>query len=229
MFLQPVDPIRDECSDYFDVIKNPMDLGTAMKKLQSDEYQTVEQWKDDINLIWTNTITYNTPKALISTLAKTLQNYFKEETATFSSDSENDWNTEFENLKAQVLNLIKTGPKVVQQKQTKKSQPSNSQPKPPIPRSVSVQPKPIIQPSEPAPSSSTSSSVPYISQKEIIRLSKEIELIEDSSKQDQIISLIKKNEPKYAIGDDEIELNLFKLSPATLTELRSLLNKFQNK
>ena len=27
-FLKPVDPVADHCPSYFDVIKNPMDLGT---------------------------------------------------------------------------------------------------------------------------------------------------------------------------------------------------------
>ena len=29
-FLRPVDPISQSCPTYYDVIKNPMDLGTIM-------------------------------------------------------------------------------------------------------------------------------------------------------------------------------------------------------
>ena len=29
-FLKPVDPVADRCPSYFDVIKNPMDLGTVL-------------------------------------------------------------------------------------------------------------------------------------------------------------------------------------------------------
>ena len=29
-FLKPVDPIRDGCPTYYDVIENPMDLGTVL-------------------------------------------------------------------------------------------------------------------------------------------------------------------------------------------------------
>ncbi|KAF4692151.1 hypothetical protein FOZ60_014105 [Perkinsus olseni] len=33
IFLKPVDPVKDECSDYFTVVKHPMDFGTIRKKL----------------------------------------------------------------------------------------------------------------------------------------------------------------------------------------------------
>ena len=29
-FLKPVDPLEDNCPSYYNVIKNPMDLGTIM-------------------------------------------------------------------------------------------------------------------------------------------------------------------------------------------------------
>lgn len=234
MFLQPVDPIRDECSDYFTIIKKPMDLGTVRKKLETDQYHTVEQWKEDVNLIWTNTVTYNGQKALISTLAKTLQGIFKSLTTYFSSDVESDWDGQYEFLKGQTLSLIKNGSKVLQTKQ-KKSQNNNPVQKPAIPRSASVQPKPLsssttqnvsnITNTTESGKMPTNSSTNYtMSQKEIIQLSKQIEKIEDINKQDQIIDLIKKLEPQYTNDSDEIEIDLYRFKPQTLFELRTLVN-----
>lgn len=34
---EPVDPIKLQLPDYFDVIKNPMDLGTIRKRLEGDQ------------------------------------------------------------------------------------------------------------------------------------------------------------------------------------------------
>lgn len=235
MFLQPVDPVRDECSDYLTIIKKPMDLGTVRKKLETDQYSSVEQWKDDMNLIWTNTVTYNGQKALISVLAKTLQTIFKSLTTYLSSDEESDWDGQYEFLKGQTLGVIKSGVKVIQIKQ-KRALCSGATQKPVIPRSASVQPKPlgsnVTQGTGNTSSVETSAqlaganSAPNytMSQKEIIQLSKQIEKIEDINKQDRIIELIKKHEPQHANDNDEIEIDFYKFKPQTLFELRKLVN-----
>ncbi|CAG8635112.1 2596_t:CDS:10, partial [Racocetra persica] len=45
---------------YIDVIKNPMDLGTIAKKLKNRAYNSKEEFANDLYLIYTNCITYNT-------------------------------------------------------------------------------------------------------------------------------------------------------------------------
>ncbi|WFC96745.1 hypothetical protein MBRA1_003407 [Malassezia brasiliensis] len=57
-FLHPVDPVRDEAPDYFDVIKHPMDLNSVANKLQSGQYSDRFQFKEDIELIFRNARTY---------------------------------------------------------------------------------------------------------------------------------------------------------------------------
>lgn len=51
--------------DYGFLIKNPMDLGTAIQKLKDDRYETVEDVLDDIQLIWDNCKTYNPPNTVL--------------------------------------------------------------------------------------------------------------------------------------------------------------------
>jgi transcriptional activator SPT7 len=41
------------------VIKQPMDLGTVMKKLKGHHYRSKKSFVDDLNLIWQNCLTYN--------------------------------------------------------------------------------------------------------------------------------------------------------------------------
>ncbi len=45
--------------DYYDIIKNPMDLGTVRKNLKINKYKTVEEVVKDIESIWDNCKTYN--------------------------------------------------------------------------------------------------------------------------------------------------------------------------
>ncbi|KAL7038599.1 hypothetical protein ACKWTF_009621 [Chironomus riparius] len=58
-FYYPVDPIAYQCLNYYDVIKNPMDLSTMNIKMEKGEYKTPEDFEADIRLIIDNCLTYN--------------------------------------------------------------------------------------------------------------------------------------------------------------------------
>lgn len=57
--MEPVDPIKYNILDYFDIIRNPMDLGTVKKKLSHNCYLKAEEFIDDMTLVWQNCFTYN--------------------------------------------------------------------------------------------------------------------------------------------------------------------------
>ncbi|KAJ7043378.1 hypothetical protein C8F04DRAFT_1229515 [Mycena alexandri] len=56
-FLKPVS--KAEVPDYYDVITNPMDLQTMLKKVKHKQYKSKREFKDDLDLIWSNCFTYN--------------------------------------------------------------------------------------------------------------------------------------------------------------------------
>ncbi|EAU92016.1 hypothetical protein CC1G_06003 [Coprinopsis cinerea okayama7 len=56
-FLKPVS--RVEVPDYYDYITNPMDLGTMAKKVKNKQYKSKREFKDDLDLIWSNCYKYN--------------------------------------------------------------------------------------------------------------------------------------------------------------------------
>ena len=58
-FLSPVDPELLNLPDYFDIIKNPMDLSTIKKKLDDGSYSDPWQFVDDVRLMFENAWTYN--------------------------------------------------------------------------------------------------------------------------------------------------------------------------
>lgn len=78
-FTRPVDPVRDEAPDYFDVIKEPMDLSSVSNKLQSGQYKDRFQFKDDVDLIFQNAKTYTPdPKAWIHYEASRSESAFRQ-------------------------------------------------------------------------------------------------------------------------------------------------------
>lgn len=56
-FLQRVS--KREAHDYYSIIKNPMDIGTMMKKLKTLQYKNRTEIVSDLNLIWNNCLAYN--------------------------------------------------------------------------------------------------------------------------------------------------------------------------
>ncbi|KAG6888372.1 hypothetical protein C0995_008808 [Termitomyces sp. Mi166 len=56
-FLKPVS--KAEAPDYYEVIGNPMDFSTMLKKVKARQYKSKREFKDDLDLIWSNCLTYN--------------------------------------------------------------------------------------------------------------------------------------------------------------------------
>ncbi|KAI5172281.1 hypothetical protein NEFER03_1395 [Nematocida sp. LUAm3] len=74
-FLFPVDP---QIPDYYDKIKHPMDLSTVSKKIDQEEYESLEEVKKDIELIFSNCFLYNAVDSPVHKMGSTLEKYFKQ-------------------------------------------------------------------------------------------------------------------------------------------------------
>ncbi|OUM63817.1 hypothetical protein PIROE2DRAFT_29498, partial [Piromyces sp. E2] len=74
IFLEPVDP--QQFPDYHKFIHNPMDLSTIKKNLEKNKYQTIEDFKSDISLIFSNCIIYNPPGSWAREQGQKLEDYW---------------------------------------------------------------------------------------------------------------------------------------------------------
>ncbi|CAM9200709.1 unnamed protein product [Chrysoparadoxa australica] len=79
VFNNPVDPAALGLLDYFQVIKNPMDLGTVKKNLEASRYRTMEAFAKDVCMVFTNAMTYNPPGSEVYPVAQALKNTFEQE------------------------------------------------------------------------------------------------------------------------------------------------------
>jgi chromodomain-helicase-DNA-binding protein 7 len=59
LFSEPVDPVRDNCPDYFKVVAQPMDLGTVLNKIYLDIYKHYSEFWHDIGLVFNNCLRFN--------------------------------------------------------------------------------------------------------------------------------------------------------------------------
>lgn len=74
-FHKPVD--RKKVKNYYDVIKNPMDLETLEALIKHHKYCTVEHFMSDVDLIRSNSQTYNGPDSLYTKKAEEIVNEAK--------------------------------------------------------------------------------------------------------------------------------------------------------
>ena len=76
VFNSPVDPVELNLPDYFEVIKNPMDLGTVKKRVDNGLYRSITEVEADINLTFDNAMLYNPEGSVVWTMAKELKDKF---------------------------------------------------------------------------------------------------------------------------------------------------------
>ncbi|KAJ2437933.1 hypothetical protein GGF42_008465 [Coemansia sp. RSA 2424] len=77
-FMAPVDPIKQGVPTYFDVIKQPIDLSTIRTKLLvRHAYKSPEEFKADVELLFSNCFLFNTPGTYVHTQCETLQRIFQ--------------------------------------------------------------------------------------------------------------------------------------------------------
>jgi len=106
LFLYPVDPIRDGIPNYFEVIRKPMDIETVYKKINTNVYKSVDQWKDDVRTIWKNAKKFNQPGDFAYIEADFLSTVFEEKVKFFSDDRVDDWIREYEAISDELSKVM---------------------------------------------------------------------------------------------------------------------------
>nr|CAB3226160.1 bromodomain-containing protein 3 [Phallusia mammillata] len=75
-FHAPVDPVKLNLPDYFEIIKHPMDMALIKKKLDTNQYYSAKECLQDFNLMFSNCYIYNKPTDDVVLMAQTLEKNF---------------------------------------------------------------------------------------------------------------------------------------------------------
>uniref|UniRef100_A0A0D9XGF2 Bromo domain-containing protein n=1 Tax=Leersia perrieri TaxID=77586 RepID=A0A0D9XGF2_9ORYZ len=86
VFSEPVD--HEELPDYHDIIKHPMDFSTIKKKLDKGAYGNLEQFEDDVFLLTSNAMCYNSPDTIYYRQARAIQDLAKKDFENLRQDSD---------------------------------------------------------------------------------------------------------------------------------------------
>ena len=92
-FQHPVDPKHDNCPDYDLKIQNPMCLDKVKEKLNNSQYDKLEDWVKDVDLIWKNAIVYNTENQnpFLCLMAEDLSIWFRKRLIFGNNNQAKDW------------------------------------------------------------------------------------------------------------------------------------------
>ncbi|CAA0827281.1 Transcription factor GTE10 [Striga hermonthica] len=77
IFNEPVDIVKHNIPDYFNVIKHPMDLGTVKSKLHSNQYSNPMDFAADVRLTFRNAMTYNPVGHTVHIMADAMSKFFE--------------------------------------------------------------------------------------------------------------------------------------------------------
>ncbi|GMM34851.1 chromatin-binding protein [Saccharomycopsis crataegensis] len=75
-FLEPVDPVALDCPTYFDIVKIPMDLSTIQNKLQNNQYNALEEFYNDVKLVFKNCYAFNPENTPVNLMGHKLEAIF---------------------------------------------------------------------------------------------------------------------------------------------------------
>lgn len=109
-FQKPVISDGNHNPGYHDVVKNPMDLGTIREKLINRQYNTAQEWADDVRLVWYNALSYNYKNSSTFLMAQQLSDYFEKKWKRFPRSFEEQWMMRLERVEAKVNSLIESAP-----------------------------------------------------------------------------------------------------------------------
>ncbi|KAM0835990.1 hypothetical protein ACQ4PT_062600 [Festuca glaucescens] len=90
VYSEPVDP--EELPDYHELIEHPMDFATIREKLLSDSYTILEQFENDVFLLTSNAMSYNSDDTVYHRQARSIEALAKKdfENLRQASDSEEE-------------------------------------------------------------------------------------------------------------------------------------------
>jgi hypothetical protein len=106
-FHEPVDPVKLEIPNYFQVVKTPMDLSTAKKKLQNNMYDSPRQFLEDVNLIYDNCIAFNGEESFVGKIAVGFKSQVKNIMETLNFQHYLNIQEEYKRLKEEIFQLVR--------------------------------------------------------------------------------------------------------------------------
>jgi hypothetical protein len=90
-FHQLPDRDSEAMRDYFQNVARPIDLATVLANLEQNAYGQIQEWVEDMNLIWENAINYNGADSMIGAAAIAMKEKFARVLEWLPLNAEEKW------------------------------------------------------------------------------------------------------------------------------------------
>ena len=209
IFFYPVDPVQDDCPNYFDIVKNPMDLGTIKKNLRCNKYKSVSEWKRDMELVWSNSILFHTESSPVGMMALDLREYYHELTKFVSDSYRTAWKLKLIELHQEFALCVK---EVNKFRAVTKNRPV-------------VKRDQLCPMLEELPPPQFRRHYKFFTKDEINKLMNDLNSLKVESHIQMITSILKEHEPEMFDENDQIEIDINSLQPTTLRVIRDMVDQ----
>ncbi|CAH9099195.1 unnamed protein product [Cuscuta epithymum] len=211
VFNQPVDTVGLGLHDYYDIIKQPMDLGTVKSRLDSNWYKSPREFAEDVRLTFRNAMTYNPKGQDVHVMAEQLLQIFDNKWAPI--EAEVGLPTPTSTRKAPKL------PNSEMRKLAGRPEPlTDSKPK-----LKSTQPGRIAAPKKPKAKDPDKRDMTYDEKQ---KLSMNLQSL-PSEKLESVVQIIRKRNSSLCQQDDEIEVDIDSVDIETLWELDRFVTNYK--
>lgn len=237
-FLQPVDATLPGCERYYELIKDPMDFTTLKSKMEQRLYGSLDEWIDDVRVIFTNCYTYNQIGSEICNYAGALSMMFERQLDGLR-DKEDELleDAELAEMKSTMQQLYEEQAKMMQELTKLKLESENPQPTivyqqaaPIAPKKTN--PKQVAKPQKKKKGTSTNPKKPAQStfnKKRKAELTRNVTILSQQPQYlDGIVQIVQAELPKDK-QEGEVELDLDAMSTQTLLKLENYVNQCMGK
>ncbi|CAI8612128.1 unnamed protein product [Vicia faba] len=217
VFNAPVDVVKLNLPDYFDVIKHPMDLGTVQSKIATGSYTGPLEFAADVRLTFSNAMKYNPRGNDVHIMADALNKYFELRWKSIHKKIPRIESLPLP-MKREIFEDVKT---------TRPAHPSKKRKIASLPAQPETVPLPPAQPeviSSVQPEIIPHATKQVMSDKEKQNIGRELESLQGEIPA-HIVDFLKEHSSNgKECDDDEIEIDIDSLNNDTLFKLRKLLD-----
>ncbi|XP_057792397.1 transcription factor GTE4-like [Salvia miltiorrhiza] len=227
VFNKPVDAVALGLHDYFEIIRNPMDLGTVKGRLTQNWYKSPMEFAEDVVLTFQNAMTYNPKGQDVYVMAEQLCKIFEDKWAPIEADYKREMKLGAD---------YDVGPPTPTSRKAPQQSRARPDMKKPLDRSAMAH---SGDPKRKKPSTALSGKV-HAPKKPKAKDPNKREMTYDekqklsinlqdlpSEKLENVVQIIKKRNPSVSQQDDEIEVDIDSVDTETLWELDRFITNYK--
>ncbi|XP_042010812.1 transcription factor GTE4-like isoform X2 [Salvia splendens] len=227
VFNKPVDAVALGLHDYFEIIRNPMDLGTVKGRLTQNWYKSPMEFAEDVVLTFQNAMTYNPKGQDVYVMAEQLCKLFEDKWAPIEAGYKREMNLAAE---------YDVGPPTPTSRKAPQQPRERPDMEKPLDRSAmaysgdpkrkkpsSAQSGKVHAPKKPKAKDPNKREMTYDEKQKLSVNLQEL----PSEKLENVVHIIKKRNPPVSQQDDEIEVDIDSVDTETLWELDRFIANYK--